>query len=94
MAGLECAKCVPNARPTDCSRCCSWQRLFAGDADFTHRPWLAIVRALEPLLAVDETGGIERGWGELTPGEQRAYLKAALEREAILLNRPPDLERA
>ncbi len=52
-------------------------------------------RAVAPLLASEDSGGIERGWDELKAGgELGPYLKAALKREEILLNRQPDLERA
>jgi hypothetical protein len=50
---------------------------------------------MEPLLANEETGGIERNWEEMhETGELLGYLKAALRCEEILMNRRPDLERA
>ena len=50
---------------------------------------------MEPLLASEESGGVERTLDELeTSGELGPYLKAALRSEQILLNRKPDLERA
>lgn len=71
-----------------------WPR-HSWDTDFDTRLELAIVRALEPLLATLDTGGVERGWRELDQrGELERYLKVALRREEILLNRAPDVERA
>lgn len=59
------------------------------------RRCLARWRAVAPLLASEDSGGIERGWPELkASGELGPYLKVALKREEILLNRQPDLERA
>jgi hypothetical protein len=59
------------------------------------RRQLALWRVVEPLLAGGETDGIERTWEELEQGNDlRDYLKAALRRERILLDRSPDLARA
>lgn len=56
---------------------------------------LALWRTVEPLLASEESGGVERTIDELeTNGELGPYLKAALRREQILLHRKPDFERA
>jgi len=56
---------------------------------------LAIGSALEPLyITALETHGLERHWGELDPEEQARYLRAALARERIILNREPEDSRA
>ena len=55
---------------------------------------LALVRVVAPLAAAYESA-VERGWYELEEsGELGEYVKLALKRERILLNRAPDLERA
>lgn len=56
---------------------------------------LAVARAMAPLLAHAESGGIERSWQELERSKRgrkndlTAYLKAALTAEDILLRREP-----
>lgn len=54
----------------------------------------AYMRVLDRFLDSDRTGGVERSIGEMTDRELRTYLKAALTCERILLNRPPDVQRA
>ena len=71
----------------------SFDRATAGHD--TQRRNLALLRAVAPLLASEDSGGIERGWRELdASGKLGPYLKAALKCEEILLNRSPDIERA
>jgi len=55
---------------------------------------LAWRRAIDPLVAHADTGGIERGWHELRPRERRLYFTHATEAELILLKRASDLTRA
>ncbi len=58
------------------------------------RHWLALYRALEPLGNAKATYGVERSWQELhEAGHLRPFLRAALERERIMLERERDLER-
>lgn len=61
---------------------------------FRLRADLAYARIIAPLLDSREAGSIERGWEELTDAELRRFVKAGIERERILLDRPPDLQRA
>ena len=50
------------------------------------RCWLALYRAVDPLADATDTWGIERTWQELhETGELKAYLKASLSREALLM---------
>ena len=56
---------------------------------------LARHRVVEPLLAAEETGDIERSWKELDrAGELGTYLRAAFRKEEILLRRRPEEQRA
>jgi hypothetical protein len=65
--------------------------LPAADDD---RAWLALYRAVEPLCASKPTYGVERSWEELDSSrELKAYLQAALGREAIMLGRGRDIDR-
>jgi hypothetical protein len=65
-----------------------------------HRLWMALYRAVEPLTAAEFTWGVERSWTQLgdsvQPGGQtelESYLRTALRRERIVLNRERVLER-
>jgi hypothetical protein len=58
------------------------------------RAQLAFHQALDPLLNGERTGGIERGWEEMTDAELTRYLKAAYTCTAILLERESVLARA
>jgi hypothetical protein len=58
------------------------------------RAYLALYQALDPLLNGERTGGIERGWEDMTDQELARYLKAAHTCAAILLNREGVLSRA
>jgi len=59
------------------------------------RYWLAVYRALEPLGAAEATHGIELSWQELhVNGKLTQFLRAALRRERLMLERGADLERA
>ena len=58
-----------------------------------HRERLLWRRMVDPLLA-HSFGGIERGWDELTDQEKRAFVKASVRRECIMLKRADDIERA
>lgn len=55
---------------------------------------LAYTRILGPLLNGRESGCIERRWEEMSERELSRFIKAGVEREKILLDRPPDLQRA
>jgi hypothetical protein len=74
-------------------------RRFSHSAD---RILLAELRVIEPLLDARQTAFIERDWIELrdaagqtrSRGELRAFIRAGLERERILLNRPGEIQRA
>ena len=56
---------------------------------------VAVYRAIEPLLDSAESASIERTWEDIRDsGLLAKYLKAGLDRERILLERPPDLRRA
>lgn len=61
---------------------------------FQLRGELAYVRILAPLLDSAESGLIERRWQEMSDSELRRFVQAGIERESILLDRPPDLQRA
>lgn len=61
---------------------------------FQDRGDLAYVRILAPLLDSLESGHIERRWQELSDRQFRAFVEAGIEREKILLDRSPDLQRA
>lgn len=73
---------------------------FAGDEVQHVIPWdetrviVAVWRTIEPLLAARETGFIERTWEEMTDAQLRRFVRAGLEREMILLDRSPDVQRA
>jgi hypothetical protein len=59
------------------------------------RFWLAVYRALEPLGAAEVTHGMELSWEELhLKGQLETFLRAALRRERLMLERSPDIERA
>ena len=65
----------------------------AHEAD--RRFWLAVYRALEPFGAAHVTHGMELSWEKLhLKGELDKYLRAALRRERLMLERSPDIERA
>ena len=56
---------------------------------------LAILRAIEPLMATIDTDGVELSWEELeNEGQLESYVNTALRRERTLLRRTPDLSRA
>lgn len=55
---------------------------------------LAVVQALDPLLHGERTGGIERGWKEMSDDELARYLKAAYICAELLLRREDVLTRA
>src|SRR5262249_3489152 len=55
---------------------------------------LAYDRMAGPFLAASECGYIEREWMELESDQQRSYLRAAVKRETLLLERDNDLTRA
>ena len=58
------------------------------------RCWLALYRAVEPLCDSADTGGVERTWEEMDEaGHLRSYLKVALKREELLMDRERDLIR-
>jgi hypothetical protein len=70
----------------------AWARSLGHAED---RVRAAPVRAVAMVWkAHTETSGIERAWGELTLDERSRFLRAALECERILLNRPPEDSRA
>ena len=55
---------------------------------------MALYRAVEPLYDSHATGGVERTWEEMDQARDlKAYLKVALKREEILMNRERDLVR-
>lgn len=54
---------------------------------------LAWYTVVEPLLEHAESGFVERSWTELTPTELRAFMRAGLTRERILLKRDHTLQR-
>lgn len=59
------------------------------------RLWLALLRAVEPLSAAATTLGVERSIDELARhGELVGFLRAALRREKVLLDRKGDLARS
>ena len=64
------------------------------------RLWLALYRALEPLAAWAATWGMEREWQEMHHRKRRDgqtelqfYLRTAMRRERILLDRERPLDR-
>jgi hypothetical protein len=63
-----------------------------------HKPLrieLALQRVAEPLVAGEETNGVERTWEEMDEAKDLGpYLRAALRREELLLRRAPDMQRA
>jgi hypothetical protein len=59
-----------------------------------YRRWLALYRAVEPLVDAETTLGVERSWKEMHEGGHlRPYLRSSLERERIMLERERDLAR-
>lgn len=68
-----------------------WRRFPASVAD---RLDLVLHRVLEPLLAGRDSGGVERLWEELSDDELRTFVDLGLQRELILLDRAPDVQRA
>src|SRR2546430_16840820 len=68
--------------------------LFPYTTLFRSRGDLAYVRILAPLLDATDSGLIERRWQELTDRELRRFVEAGMERERIMLDRSPDLQRA
>ena len=61
---------------------------------FHRRGKLALMRVIAPLIDADDSECVERGWREMTVDELRAFLKAGMKRELILLSRSPDVQRA
>jgi hypothetical protein len=64
------------------------------------RHWVALYRAVEPFGDARSTWGVERTWEEMHRARDlqgatdlRRYLKHALLRERLILDRKPDLER-
>lgn len=58
------------------------------------RGWLALLRVITPLAGSTETWGVERSWREMQEaGELEDYLRIALRKEKLLLDREHDLER-
>ena len=58
------------------------------------RCWLAVYRAVEPLGDGEMTWGVERTLEDMDgDGDLSAYLKAALQREEILMDRERDFDR-
>lgn len=54
---------------------------------------VAILRVFEPLLAVQESGWVERRGDELSDKEFSEFVRKGWDREVILLNRDSDLAR-
>ena len=74
-----------------------WRRFVNRAKDRGHcdeRIALAWRRTIEPLLADIDTGGIERGWSEMTRSERKSFLTHMTEAELLLLDRAHDLDRA
>lgn len=61
---------------------------------FQSRGELAYMRILAPLLDGRESGHIERRWEEMSDTELSRFIEAGIEREELLLDRPPELQRA
>lgn len=58
------------------------------------RIWIALFRAVEPLGDKHLTWGFERGWREMHgAGDLGSFLRAALKRERIMLDRERDYAR-
>ena len=55
---------------------------------------IARLRIVEPLVAVFETRGIERGTWDMTHDELRQFVEAGVSRELFLLKRDGDVLRA
>jgi len=72
----------------------SLDRTLVAQGHFSHRVALAYHRIFDGLFEHESSGGIERRWTDLSPGDLRTYLKAGIGRERILLKRSPDLQRA
>ena len=58
------------------------------------RAELAFARVVAPLVDCFDSAGIERNPDELTESELRAFIKAGVKRECILLKREADPQRA
>jgi hypothetical protein len=76
--------------PSDFTRFQSWARA-RGHRDA--RIELSLRRIAEPLVEFETSGGVERGWSELTAGELRRFVVAGIRRERIMLSRWPELQR-
>ena len=71
------------------------RRHWASRAGTKQRLTFALTRALEPLLDAGRFGGFEMGAEELEEkGKLGRFVRAALERERVLLDRQPDERRA
>lgn len=58
------------------------------------RLWIALYRAVEPLVEAKATWGVEWSWEELdAAGHLGRFVRAGLEREQIMLSRERDEER-
>ena len=71
-----------------------FERRLYDSQHFNRRGQLALMRVVAPLIEPEDSGYVERSWREMTVDELRAFLKAGMKRELILLNRSPDVQRA
>lgn len=60
---------------------------------FRERVEIAYRRIIAPLLEHEDSGGVERGWTELSEAELVQFVKAGITRERILLDREADVQR-
>ena len=71
-----------------------FERRLCDSRHFKRRGQLALMRIVARLIETEDSGYVERSWREMTLDELRAFLKAAMKCELILLNRSPDMQRA
>ena len=72
----------------------AFERWRLGRGHSSARFYVAVYRAIEPLVESAEANGMERTWKDLRDaGDLPKYLKAGLDRERILLKRLPDLQQ-
>lgn len=70
------------------------KELLVRRGHFANRAQLAYPAVVAPLFHKHDSGSIERSWNELNEGELKAFIRAGVRQQCILLNRGNDVERA
>jgi hypothetical protein len=74
--------------------CNAFDRFLVRHKHSERRAQLAYYRIVAPLLDAREAGFVERRMEDLQDKELRRFVKAGIQREKILLTRPPDIQSA